>query len=307
MARGPGPAVRLQPALRHARTPRRACCAGCRTSRDGGVLWLNGDVVFDPAVLEHVLALGPGRRELRLRRHRDRRRRGGQVHPRRRRLHPGAVQDRRRRARRGRRASTTSPARTRPALIEHLDACGDQDYFERAIETAIELEGLRFRPLDISAFSAVEVDFETRPRARQHAVLGPADAASRRWPAEARLGPVRRPGRAVGLPRPGFGLPEPADRGDPADHSPAPSASSSATATRRRGLRAGRTARSPTRARRRRAAPAPAAASPGRRRAGRSSPRGRAVRRGSRDRPRARRSAPAAAPRAIAPRVRGDR
>jgi CDP-glycerol glycerophosphotransferase len=46
------------------------------------------------------------------------------------------------------------------ALIAHLDACGDQDYFERAIETAIELEGLRFRPLDISAFSAVEVDFE---------------------------------------------------------------------------------------------------------------------------------------------------
>jgi CDP-glycerol glycerophosphotransferase len=46
------------------------------------------------------------------------------------------------------------------ALIAHLDACGDQDYFERAIETAIELDGLRFRPLDISAFSAVEVDFE---------------------------------------------------------------------------------------------------------------------------------------------------
>ena len=46
--------------------------------------------------------LGPGRRELHLRRHRDRRRRGDQVHPRRRRLHPGAVQDRRRRPRRGR-------------------------------------------------------------------------------------------------------------------------------------------------------------------------------------------------------------
>jgi hypothetical protein len=48
----------------------------------------------------------------------------------------------------------------KPALIAHLDACGDQDYFERAIETAIELDGLRFRPLDISAFPAVEVDFE---------------------------------------------------------------------------------------------------------------------------------------------------
>src|SRR4029453_15221436 len=48
----------------------------------------------------------------------------------------------------------------KPLLIEHLAACGDQDYFERAIETAIALDGLRFRPLDISAFSAVEVDFE---------------------------------------------------------------------------------------------------------------------------------------------------
>ena len=51
-------------------------------------------------------------------------------------------------------------AADRPALVRHLDDCADQDYFERAIETAIELEGLRFRPLDISAFSAVEVDFE---------------------------------------------------------------------------------------------------------------------------------------------------
>jgi CDP-glycerol glycerophosphotransferase len=49
----------------------------------------------------------------------------------------------------------------KPTLIEHLAACDDQDYFERGIETAILDKGLRFRPIDISMFAAVEVDFET--------------------------------------------------------------------------------------------------------------------------------------------------
>ena len=46
-------------------------------------------------------------------------------------------------------------------LIDHLAACGDQDYFERGIETAIATEGLKVRAVDISQYSAVEVDFET--------------------------------------------------------------------------------------------------------------------------------------------------
>ena len=49
----------------------------------------------------------------------------------------------------------------KPALIAHLGACGLQDYFERGMETAIGTDGVRFRPVDISQFAAVEVDFET--------------------------------------------------------------------------------------------------------------------------------------------------
>ena len=45
-------------------------------------------------------------------------------------------------------------------LMEHLDRCDEQDYFERGIETAIATAGLRVRPVDISEFYAVEVDFE---------------------------------------------------------------------------------------------------------------------------------------------------
>ena len=47
-----------------------------------------------------------------------------------------------------------------PLVVRHLEACGEQDYFERALETAIEQDGLRVTPLDISAFRAVEVDFQ---------------------------------------------------------------------------------------------------------------------------------------------------
>jgi len=50
-------------------------------------------------------------------------------------------------------------ARDRPVLTEHLDRCADTDYFERGIETAIAEAGLRVRPVDISAYGCVEVDF----------------------------------------------------------------------------------------------------------------------------------------------------
>lgn len=48
----------------------------------------------------------------------------------------------------------------REALVAHLEECAPQDYFERGIETAIAAEGVRFRPVDVSAFPAVEVDVE---------------------------------------------------------------------------------------------------------------------------------------------------
>ena len=44
-------------------------------------------------------------------------------------------------------------------LIEHLESCADQDYFERGIESAIETAGMRVLALGISEFAVVEVDF----------------------------------------------------------------------------------------------------------------------------------------------------
>jgi CDP-glycerol glycerophosphotransferase len=47
----------------------------------------------------------------------------------------------------------------RPTLVEHLERCADDDYFERGIEMAISEAGLKFSAVDISPCGCVEVDF----------------------------------------------------------------------------------------------------------------------------------------------------
>jgi len=45
------------------------------------------------------------------------------------------------------------------ALVRQLARVADQDYFERGLELAIEQDGVRIEPVDISDLYAVEVDF----------------------------------------------------------------------------------------------------------------------------------------------------
>ncbi len=130
-----------------------------RTSRDGGVLWLNGDVVFDPAVLDLVLpSLAADQsfvcvdtntvadEEVKYTLSDD-----------------GFVQELSKTVVGGLGEAVginyVSSA-DKATLVDHLEECDANDYFERGMETAIEQAGLRFRPIDISRFSAVEVDFE---------------------------------------------------------------------------------------------------------------------------------------------------
>jgi choline kinase len=51
-------------------------------------------------------------------------------------------------------------AADKATLIHRLEHCDEQDYFERGLELAIALDALRIEPVDISAFDVVEVDFE---------------------------------------------------------------------------------------------------------------------------------------------------
>ena len=129
-----------------------------RSSQPGGVLWLNGDVVFDPAVLDQTTAFVAADQsfvcvdtatvadeEVKYTLDAD-----------------GCVQELSKTVVGGLGEAVGInyvSAADKAVLIEHLAACEDTDYFERGMETAIQQAGLRFRPLDISRFSAVEVDF----------------------------------------------------------------------------------------------------------------------------------------------------
>lgn len=128
-------------------------------SGTGGVLWMNGDVVFDPAILESVRPLidadesfvcvntaAVGEEEVKY-----------TVDD------AGYVKDLSKTVR-GALGEAVGinfvSQRDKATLIAHLDKCDDLDYFERAIETAIAEGGMRVKPVDISTWFAVEVDFE---------------------------------------------------------------------------------------------------------------------------------------------------
>ncbi len=128
-------------------------------SGPGGVLWLNGDVVFDPAILTEVRPLidadtsfvcvntsAVAEEEVKY---------TVDAH--------GYVAELSKTVRDGLGEAVGInyvAASAKATLVAHLDKCEDDDYFERGIESAIAEAGLRVRPVDISAFFAVEVDFE---------------------------------------------------------------------------------------------------------------------------------------------------
>ena len=146
----------------------RSLLKALRQSTDGGVLWMNGDVVFDPNVLERVKELIAadqsficvntavvGEEEVKYTVDAD-----------------GFVDQL---------SKTVADAlgeavginfvggADKASLIERLAECDDSDYFERGIELMVEKDGARVVPYDIRDLFAVEVDFEEDlSRANQH-------------------------------------------------------------------------------------------------------------------------------------------
>lgn len=129
------------------------------SSFDGGVLWLNGDVVFDASVLERlkpfvdrdqtfvsVNTAAVGEEEVKYTVDGD-----GMIHGLSKTL-KGAL---------GEAVGINFiSSKDKEALYAQLVACGEGDYFERGIELAIEKDGLKALPIDISDLFAVEVDFQ---------------------------------------------------------------------------------------------------------------------------------------------------
>ena len=137
----------------------RSLLKALRLSTEGGVLWMNGDVVFDPQVLEKVNGLmeadtsficvdtaAVGDEEVKYTVNDD-----GYVDE----LSKQVVN-----ARGEAVGINFVSASDKPTLIERLSECSDADYFERGIELAISHDSMRVIPVDIGEFFAVEVDFE---------------------------------------------------------------------------------------------------------------------------------------------------
>ena len=146
----------------------RSLLKALRQSADGGVLWMNGDVVFDPQVLERVKDLIADEQSFIC-------------------VNTAAVGDEEVKYTvdgdgfvLGLSKTVTDAlgesvginyvsAADKPRLIERLAECEDGDYFERGLELMIEKDGVRVVPFDIRDLFAVEVDFEEDlSRANQH-------------------------------------------------------------------------------------------------------------------------------------------
>ncbi|MFJ3956932.1 NTP transferase domain-containing protein [Arthrobacter sp. NPDC090010] len=131
-----------------------------RNSGRGGVLWMNGDVVFDPAILERLRPLIKEDRSFIA-------------------VDVSSVSDEEVKytvddggfinalSKQVPQAEALGEAvginyvsrKDKKKLIKRLHAVAEQDYFERGVELTIGKDGLQWLPVDISSFYAVEVDF----------------------------------------------------------------------------------------------------------------------------------------------------
>jgi choline kinase len=130
-----------------------------RASQESGVLWLNGDVVFDHKVLERVADRIAADKSFVC-------------------VNTSATADEEVKYTVDANGNIKELSKTvknalgeavginfissreKADVINELDECGEQDYFERGLELAIEKHGLQMEPVDISDLFAVEVDFQ---------------------------------------------------------------------------------------------------------------------------------------------------
>ena len=129
-----------------------------RASSTGGVLWMNGDVVFDPAALVRASELivrdqsfvsvntsSVSDEEVKYTTTAE-----------------GYIKELSKTVKGGLGEAVGInyiSAKDKAVLLRQLTKVNDQDYFERGLELAIEQDGLLVEPVDISDLYAVEIDF----------------------------------------------------------------------------------------------------------------------------------------------------
>ena len=130
-----------------------------RNSHESGVLWLNGDVVFDSRVLQRVSERMKNEKSFVC-------------------VNTSAVGEEEVKYTVDNRGFINALSKRvenalceavginyisshhKSSAIKNLEACADNDYFERGLEMAIEKDGIEIEPVDISDLFAVEVDFQ---------------------------------------------------------------------------------------------------------------------------------------------------
>jgi len=130
-----------------------------RASHEGGVLWLNGDVVFDSRVLERVAdrmrsessfvcvnTSATAEEEVKY-----------TVDAK---GHINALSKQVQNALGEAVGINFISKHHKSSVIKYLEECADNDYFERGLELAIEKASIEIEPVDISDLFAVEVDFQ---------------------------------------------------------------------------------------------------------------------------------------------------
>ena len=139
-----------------------------RASGDGGVLWLNGDVVFDHQILVRAAKLIEADESFVV-------------------VNTSKVADEEVKYTLDSAGFVKDLSKTvvgalgeavginfvgagdKATLIKRLEQVNENDYFEKAIELAIESDSLKFQAVDVSDLFAVEVDFdEDLDRANEH-------------------------------------------------------------------------------------------------------------------------------------------
>ena len=129
-----------------------------RASSTGGVLWMNGDVVFDPAALVRASELivrdqsfvsvntsSVSDEEVKYTTTAE-----------------GYIKELSKTVKGGLGEAVGInyiSAKDKAVLLRRLTKVNDQDYFERGLELAIEQDGVLVEPVDISDLYAVEIDF----------------------------------------------------------------------------------------------------------------------------------------------------
>jgi choline kinase len=129
-----------------------------QASTAGGVLWMNGDVVFDPAALDRIKPYLDRDQSFVC-------------------VNTSKVSDEEVKFTVDAEGFIDQISKTvagglgeaiginyissahKSVLLHHLKRVADQDYFERGLELSIEQDGLRVEPVDISDLYAVEIDF----------------------------------------------------------------------------------------------------------------------------------------------------